>query len=325
MIGAITKVSFYRAEDRIFTEIIFYESGDEGVDGFVVGHAVTGSVGKRDVAGTVGAHQAGHAEHRVRAETEWIEEIVIHAAVDYVDALEAVDRFHVDDYAVDDKVATFDEFDAHLLGEEAVFEIGAVVDAGSEKDDLGFRFTAGRKHSENAGKLRGVVSHGENFVLVEGFGKGAGHDQAVFEDVGDAAGGADIVFEDVEFAGGGVANEVDAADVGVNAMGDFEAHHFAPEVTTRIDQRRGNFAVLEDLLLTVDILKEKIEGYDALGEAGFDVGPFGLREDSGDKVEGKQALGASAVAIDSEGDALKKKRQIGELAALLKLGGSHAA
>ena len=75
---------------------------------------------------------------------ERIEEVVVDAAIDDVDALEAVDGLHVDDDAVDDQVAALDQLDAHLLGEKTVLEIGAVVDAGSEQDDLGVGLRAGR-------------------------------------------------------------------------------------------------------------------------------------------------------------------------------------
>jgi hypothetical protein len=105
---------------------------------------------------------------------------------------------------------------------------------------------------------------GKDFMFLEGFGERAHHDQAILQDVGDSAGSTDIVFENEEFAGGGVANEVDAADVSVNAVRDFEANHFAAEVTTGIDEWGGDFAVFDDELLTVDILQKKIQGNDAL-------------------------------------------------------------
>ena len=117
-----------------------------------------------------------------------------------------------------------------------MLEIGAVVDAGSEQDDLRLGVRAGRQRAQDAGKFRGIVIDGEHFVLLKGFGEGARHDQAIFEDVGDAAGSADIVFENEKFAGGGIANQVDAADMGVNAVRDFEANHFAAEMTAGIDE-----------------------------------------------------------------------------------------
>ncbi len=152
MVGAIAEIGFHGAQDGILVQVILNHGWDMGVDGFVVGDAVAGSVGEGDVAGAIGAHQAGNAEHGIGAETKRIEEVVVDAAIDDVDALEAVDRFHVNDDAVDDQVAAFDEFDTHLLGEEAVFEIGAVVNAGREQDDLGVGVRARRQACARCGK-----------------------------------------------------------------------------------------------------------------------------------------------------------------------------
>ena len=66
---------------------------------------------------------------RVGAEAERIEEVVVDAAVDHVDALQAVRRLHVDDVVLDHQVAALDQLDAHLLGQEGVLEVGRVVDA----------------------------------------------------------------------------------------------------------------------------------------------------------------------------------------------------
>lgn len=144
MVGAIAEIGLDGAEDGILVQIIINHGGNVCVDGFVVGDAVAGSVSESDIASAVGAHEAGHAEHGIGAEAERVEEVVVNAAINDVDAFEAVDCFGVDDHAIDDEVAAFDQFDAHLLGEETVLEISAVVDAGSEQDDLGVGLCARR-------------------------------------------------------------------------------------------------------------------------------------------------------------------------------------
>src|SRR5580692_591181 len=116
MLGAITEISFDGAEDGVLVQVILNHGGDVGVDGFVIGYAVAGGVGEGDVASAVRAHQAGDTEHGIGAETEWVEEIVVDAAIDYVDAFEAVDGFHVDDDAVYDQIAALYQLNAHLLG-----------------------------------------------------------------------------------------------------------------------------------------------------------------------------------------------------------------
>ena len=86
MVGAIAEIGVDGAQNGIFVQVIANHGGDVGVDGFVVGDAVAGSVGEGDVAGAVGAHETGDAEHGVGPETERIEEIVVDATIDDVDA-----------------------------------------------------------------------------------------------------------------------------------------------------------------------------------------------------------------------------------------------
>ena len=82
--------------------------GDVGVEGLVVGDAGTEGVGEGDVAGAVGVEEAGGAEDGVGAEGEGVDEVVVYAAVDDVDATQAAGGAHVADVVVDDEVAAFD-------------------------------------------------------------------------------------------------------------------------------------------------------------------------------------------------------------------------
>ena len=56
-------------QDGIFAQVVLDEGGDVGVDGLVVGDAVADGVGESDVPGAIGAHEAGHAEHGIGAES----------------------------------------------------------------------------------------------------------------------------------------------------------------------------------------------------------------------------------------------------------------
>ncbi len=61
IVGARTNVGFHASQDGFFAQVIANELRHEGVDGFVVGHAISHGVGQRDVAGAVGAHQSRDA------------------------------------------------------------------------------------------------------------------------------------------------------------------------------------------------------------------------------------------------------------------------
>ncbi len=78
-------------------------------------------------------------------------------------------------------------------------------------------------------------------------------------------------------------------------------------------------------LLAVNILQEQIQRHHALGQAALDALPFRMRQDARDQVEGEQALGAPAVAINREGDALNQEREVRQFAALLELRRRHRA
>ena len=111
----------------------------------------------------------------------------------------------------------------------------------------------------------------------------------------------------------------------VNPARDFDADHFAPEVRAGIDQRPRNLAVIENALLAIDVLQEKIQRHHALRQAAFDAVPFRVREDARDQIEGKQPFGALAVAVNGESDALNQERKVGELAAFFELRRRHRA
>ena len=115
------------AEDRLLAEVEADHLRHVRVDRLVVGDAGADRVGERHVAGAIGVEQAGHAEQAVLAEGERVEEVVVDAPVDDVDALHAPRRAVEDAVAVDDEIARLDDLDAHLAAEERVLEVRRVV------------------------------------------------------------------------------------------------------------------------------------------------------------------------------------------------------
>ena len=129
LVGVPQEVGGHAGEDRFGAEVVADELRHVGVHRLVVGDPVADRVGDRDVAGAGRAHEAGHAEDRVAAEHDGVEERVVDAAVDHVDALEAVGGAHRHHVVVDHEVAALDQLDAHLAGEERVLEVRGVVHA----------------------------------------------------------------------------------------------------------------------------------------------------------------------------------------------------
>jgi hypothetical protein len=86
----------------------------------------------------------------------------------------------------------------------------------------------------------------------------------------------------------------------------------------RIDQIARDDVVFQGRAGAVDIAQIEVQRRDALGEAALDDVPFRMRNDARDQIEGEEALGAAAVAVDGERDALNEVRKIGQFAALLE-------
>ncbi len=290
------------ADDGRLAEIEADHLGDVGINRLVVGHAGTDGVGDGDAAGAVGGEQAGDSQHGVGAEHQGIQEIVVDAAVDDIDALRALGGAHEDGFVTDEKILAFHQLDAHLLREEGVFEIGAVVSAGGEENDRGVGDAGGGDAAQIVEQHVGVVVDGGDAVAGEQLGEQAHHHLAVLEHVGDAGGDAQVVFEDAEFAGV-VAHDVDAGDVGVDAAGHVDALHLGAVLGVAEHLFRRDDAGLENLLLVVDVVDEGVEGADSLLEASLEADPFFERQHTGDDVEGDEALGAFFLAVHGEGDA----------------------
>ena len=217
--------------------------GHVGVEGLVVGDAGAEGVGQGDVAGAVGVEEARDAEDGVGAEGQRIDEVVVDAAVDDIDAAQAAGSAHVDDVVVGDEVAAFHQLDAHLAGEVGVLEVGGVEDAGREQDDVGLGPALGGERTQGAEQELGVLLDGADVVAAEELGEDALHDAPVGEHVADAGRNAQVVFQDDEFAVCH-ADEVGAADRDVDVARDLEADHLAAEVLAAIDDLAGNDAVL---------------------------------------------------------------------------------
>ncbi len=77
-------------QDRLFAKIEADDLRHVGVDRLVVGDAGADCIGQRHIARIIGAHEAGDAERGVGAEGERIEEVVVDAAIDDVDATAAL-------------------------------------------------------------------------------------------------------------------------------------------------------------------------------------------------------------------------------------------
>jgi hypothetical protein len=141
------------------------------VDRLVVGDAGADGVGQRHVAGAVGVEQARHAEHGILAEGQRIEEVVVDAAVDHVHPARALGGAHEDRVVAHEEVVALDQFDAHLLGEEGVLEIGAVELARRQHHDVRIAHARGATERRLSQQQVGVVLDRRDRLAANSSGK----------------------------------------------------------------------------------------------------------------------------------------------------------
>jgi len=234
-----------------------------------------------------------NAEKGVGTEDGRVEKVVVNAAVDDIDRDKPRGGAHVDPGVTDDEIASLDDGNAHLACQEGMFEVGAVEDAGGEKDDIRLGGAAERGWGdilENFAEFRSVAVDRLHAGRAVEFGEGALEGGAVLKHVAGSRGTSEIVLQD-EVVALTVADQIGAADMDVDVLGDVESHEFPAEMLRPENVVGRDDAILEDLLVMVDVVQEEIERGDALDEAFFHPLPFVAGNDSGDEIEGKDALG----------------------------------
>ena len=240
----------------IFVEVVADDARHIGVERLVVGQAGAEGVGHRDVAGAIRVEQPGTAQRRVGAEDQRIAEVVVHAAVDHVHALEAVGGAHVDNVVVGDQVAALDQVDAHLPREVGVLEVGGVEDSRREQHDIRLRTTLGRQRAQRGQQQLRIMLDGPHAITLKELREGPLHHAAVGEHVTHAGWHAQIVFEHHKLACV-EPQQVRADHRDVDVARHLQAAHLAPVVFAAVDQLARHHAVVQDLGVEVDIAQER--------------------------------------------------------------------
>src|SRR5207247_275797 len=109
---------------------------------------------------------------------------------------------------------------------------------------------------------------------------------AILQYIRDTRGHAQVVFEDVVLAVA-VADQVGAGNVAPDSERRIETVALLAEGDGGGDHVRRDGAILEDLLLVINVVNEAVERVNALLEAAIDVVPLGSADDARDQVEGK--------------------------------------
>ena len=192
-----------------------------------------------------------------------------------------------------------------------MFEIGRIVNAGGEHGDIGIGAgTGGRNAFERAAEVFGVVFDRRDLAALEQVRRQLHHGLAVFEHIADTRGGAQIVLKHVKLVGTD-AHDIDADDVGVNALGRLKTHHFGAEGGVLQDQLGRNAPGFENFLAVVDVIEKGIERTDALLDAFGQPPPFLGSNNARDDIEGNEFFGPLLRAVDRKGNAQPAKDRLG--------------
>ena len=301
--GLAAVVGRHVLQQRFLAEIEAHHLRHVDVDRLVVGDAGADRVGQGQVAGPRGEVQARRAEHRFGSKYERVDIVVVDAPVDHVDPGQAAGAAHVADFILDQQVGALDQVDAHLVGEEGVLVIGAVVDARGQQHHG--RLTLAVRRGDRAQGFEqfvAVVRDRGDAGATEQLREQPHHDFAILDHVGNAGRGPAVVLEHVVLVRAG-AHHVDAGNVRVDIVRQVEVDHFRAELRVVEDQAFGDAIGLENLAIVVDVVDEGIQGAHALLEALAQALPFGLGHHAWNQIERNQAFRVAALGIDGEGDA----------------------
>src|SRR5690606_13999326 len=129
---------------------------------FVISHARSWSVRERYLAVQVRFDDAWDPKQRLRAKNFRVEVVITDASIDHIDTLEPARGAHLNVAISHDEILGLHQLDAHLLGQEAVLVVRAVVTPGRQHYDprlSGHVLPEVTQHREQA---HGVVVDGPN-------------------------------------------------------------------------------------------------------------------------------------------------------------------
>ena len=150
------------------------------------------------------------------------------------------------------------------------------------------------------------------------------HGETVLEHVGDPRRSAHVVLEHPP-ASGPVADEIAAADMTVDTARRADSVHRTREGRAADHQRPGHDPRPDDLVRVIDVVDERIERADALGQAALDHRPFRARQYARHEVHRPGPIPSRAVvAGDLERDPLLHEDGVASPAGGLQARGSHA-
>lgn len=281
LVGA---VRLHVGENRFLGEVVADEVGDVGVEELVVRDPVAHRVRECDVPGLGGVHDARAADHRVGAEVQRVEEVVVEPPVYDVDGHLAACGPHPHPVVAADQVVPHHQLHAHQPGEQGVFEVGGVPRSRGEDHDSGVLRPGGRGGPQRGQQPPRVPVDGDHVLLGEEGREDPRHGPAVLDDVRNPAGDPHVVLEDPEVAGL-VPYEVDAGDVDAYSARWLDPLRGPMEMSRVEEQPPGHHTVLEGTAVRVGVGEIGLQGPHPLRHPALDEIPLQRVDDPGHQVQ----------------------------------------
>ena len=241
-------------EHWVFIQIEADHVGHERVDRLVIGNAGANGIADRDPARPKDRDQARHPQHRVGAKDEWVEEVVIDAPVNHIDALRPPCGLGKHTPFRHKEVRALNELHAHLLGQIGMLEVGAVKDTRREDDHRGV-VHPGRGHRAQVFKQQvWVMLDWRNRMLGEELREEPHHHPTVLDHVRHAGGHPQVVLEHEELALPSP-HDVHPTDVGPDLVRQPNACNLGAVLRVLVDELGRHDAFLNDApTLAVNVL-----------------------------------------------------------------------
>ena len=93
----------------------------------------------------------------------------------------------------------------------------------------------------------------------------------------------------------------------VNVLRHIHAAEGFAEIFRLIHIHARNGAIVQNVLIVINVVQEEIQRNDPLGQSRFEFFPFGSRKHTRHRIERKDPLGTFVIVVDIEGNALPQE------------------
>ena len=296
-------------QNRLFAEIIADHVRHEIVDGLVVGRAVARSVDDRHIARPVGGQDSRHADHGIRVERERVEIFVGQTAVDHADAVFPAGIVEEVHFVVHDfEVFGERERRAGFLGQVCMFEERGIVPAGGEHHC----YAVGGDEIHGLAQQSWIIAIVAHTYVAEQAGRDSAFDIAGEQQIAGTGWNAQIVFQHPPLPVLPL-HQVLAGDVREHAARRCHAVDLRKVSRGRVHVFFRHDAVLDGLLVGVDVAQVGVQRVDALFQSGFHSVEFVRFDDARNRIVRKQPVMVLAVLVDAEPYAITAQLSVDRL------------